>query len=69
MTALWVTHRLEELAYADAASFMDDGRVQVLALDGSYCVMTLEPPGECWVMVSLSAAPGSLWQCDVLGAK
>ncbi|KAK9832702.1 hypothetical protein WJX81_001789 [Elliptochloris bilobata] len=29
VTALWVTHRLEELAYADAASFMDGGRVQV----------------------------------------
>ncbi len=29
VTALWVTHRLEELAFADAASFMDNGRVQV----------------------------------------
>ncbi len=29
VTALWVTHRLEELAFADAASFMDDGRIQV----------------------------------------
>ena len=28
VTALWVTHRLEELAFADAASFMDNGRVQ-----------------------------------------
>ncbi len=29
MTALWVTHRLEELAFADTASFMDNGRMQV----------------------------------------
>jgi len=29
VTALWVTHRLEELAFADTASFMDNGRMQV----------------------------------------
>ncbi|MEW5309831.1 MAG: hypothetical protein WDW38_001684 [Sanguina aurantia] len=27
VTALWVTHRFEELEYADAASYMDNGRV------------------------------------------
>lgn len=27
ITAVWVTHRLEELAYADAVSYMEDGRV------------------------------------------
>ncbi|WIA33020.1 hypothetical protein OEZ86_006177 [Tetradesmus obliquus] len=27
VTAVWVTHRFEELAYADAASYMEDGRV------------------------------------------
>jgi len=27
ITALWVTHRLEELAYADAVSYMEGGRV------------------------------------------
>lgn len=26
-TALWVTHRLEELEYADGAVYMEDGRV------------------------------------------
>lgn len=26
-TALWVTHRLEELEYADGAAYMEDGRV------------------------------------------
>ena len=29
VTALWVTHRLEELREADAATFMDNGSVQV----------------------------------------
>ncbi|KAK9793737.1 hypothetical protein WJX73_006441 [Symbiochloris irregularis] len=29
VTALWVTHRFEELTRADAASFMDGGRVQM----------------------------------------
>ena len=29
VTALCVTHRLEELRYADSASFMDGGRIQV----------------------------------------
>lgn len=29
VTALWVTHRLEELQWADAASFIDEGRVEV----------------------------------------
>mmetsp|Transcript_23083 Transcript_23083/g.59170 ORF Transcript_23083/g.59170 Transcript_23083/m.59170 type:complete len:262 (+) Transcript_23083:158-943(+) len=29
VTALWVTHRLEELRYADAASYMQDGVVKV----------------------------------------
>ncbi len=27
VTALWVTHRLEELPEADSASYMEDGRV------------------------------------------
>lgn len=27
ITALWVTHRLEELEYADAAIYLEDGRV------------------------------------------
>lgn len=27
VTALWVTHRLEELKYADGAIYMEDGRV------------------------------------------
>lgn len=26
-TALWVTHRLEELEFADGAIYMEDGRV------------------------------------------
>ena len=26
-TALWVTHRLEELEYADGTVYMEDGRV------------------------------------------
>lgn len=29
ITALWVTHRLEELEYADGAVYMEDGRVVV----------------------------------------
>lgn len=29
VTALWVTHRLEELKWADAASFMDNGQVHI----------------------------------------
>ena len=29
VTALWVTHRMEELCSADAATFMDNGRVQM----------------------------------------
>jgi len=29
VTALWVTHRLEELRYADTASYMQDGVVKV----------------------------------------
>ncbi|KAH6789340.1 ABC transporter family protein [Perilla frutescens var. frutescens] len=33
-TALWVTHRLEELEYADGAAYMEDGRV-VLQGDAS----------------------------------
>ena len=28
VTALWVTHRLEELAWADGVSYMDGGRIQ-----------------------------------------
>lgn len=32
VTAMWVTHRFEELEYADAASYMEDGR---LAFTGS----------------------------------
>lgn len=27
VTALWVTHRLEELEFADGAVYMEDGRV------------------------------------------
>lgn len=27
VAALWVTHRLEELKYADGASYMEDGRI------------------------------------------
>lgn len=27
VTALWVTHRLEELEYADGAIYMEDGEV------------------------------------------
>ena len=27
VTAIWVTHRLEELKWADAASFIDEGQV------------------------------------------
>lgn len=27
VTVLWVTHRLEELDYADGAVYMEDGRV------------------------------------------
>lgn len=27
VTALWVTHRLEELEHADGAVYMEDGRV------------------------------------------
>jgi len=29
VTALWVTHRLEELRYCDSASYMKDGKIQV----------------------------------------
>lgn len=28
VTALWVTHRLEELEWADSVSYMDQGRIQ-----------------------------------------
>lgn len=28
VTALWVTHRLEELEWADSVSYMDRGRIQ-----------------------------------------
>ena len=28
VTALWVTHRLEELEWADKVSYMDNGRIQ-----------------------------------------
>jgi len=27
VTAIWVTHRFEELEFADTASYMQDGRV------------------------------------------
>lgn len=27
VTAVWVTHRFEELEYADAATYMDDGKL------------------------------------------
>lgn len=29
VTALWVTHRLEELKWADAASFIEEGQVKI----------------------------------------
>lgn len=29
VTAVWVTHRLEELEWADSASFMDGGKIRV----------------------------------------
>ncbi|CAG9460380.1 unnamed protein product [Pedinophyceae sp. YPF-701] len=29
VTAVWVTHRLEELTYADSATYMDEGRIVV----------------------------------------
>lgn len=29
VTAVWVTHRLEELGWADGASFMDEGQLKV----------------------------------------
>lgn len=29
VAALWVTHRLEELKYADGAIYMDDGRIMI----------------------------------------
>lgn len=28
VTALWVTHRLEEIGWADSVSYMDEGRIQ-----------------------------------------
>lgn len=34
VTALWVTHRLEELEYADGALYMEDGKI-VMQGDGS----------------------------------
>lgn len=33
VTALWVTHRLEELKYADGAFYMEDGKI-VMQGDG-----------------------------------
>lgn len=33
VTALWVTHRLEELEYADGAFYMEDGKI-VMQGDG-----------------------------------
>lgn len=33
VTALWVTHRLEEVEYADGAIYMEDGRI-VMSGDG-----------------------------------
>ncbi len=33
ITAVWVTHRLEELTYADAVSYMEEGRV-IWTVDG-----------------------------------
>lgn len=29
VAALWVTHRLEELKYADGAIYMDEGRIMI----------------------------------------
>ncbi|CAA0827594.1 ABC transporter I family member 10-chloroplastic [Striga hermonthica] len=40
-TALWVTHRLEELEYADGAVYMDDGKV-VLQGDASTILKFVE---------------------------
>lgn len=30
VTALWVTHRLEEVEYADGAVYMEDGKVVMI---------------------------------------
>lgn len=37
VTALWVTHRLEELEFADGAIYMEDGRV--IMLDNASTIM------------------------------
>ncbi|GKE42783.1 ABC transporter I family member 10, chloroplastic [Tanacetum coccineum] len=41
VTALWVTHRLEELEYADGAVYMEDGRV-VMHGDASTIMDSIE---------------------------
>ena len=41
VTALWVTHRLEELEYADGAVYMEDGRV-VMQGDASTIMGSIE---------------------------
>ena len=30
MTCVWITHRLEELEYADAAALLDDGKLHTV---------------------------------------
>lgn len=37
VTALWVTHRLEELEYADGAVYMEDGKVVQVGNPSSIC--------------------------------
>lgn len=41
VTALWVTHRLEELEYADGAIYMEDGRV-IMCGDASRIMDSIE---------------------------
>ena len=41
VTALWVTHRLEELEYADGALYMENGKV-VKQGDGSSIMKFIE---------------------------
>lgn len=41
VTALWVTHRLEELVYADGAVYMEDGKV-VMHGDASSIMGSIE---------------------------
>ncbi|CAH9076671.1 unnamed protein product [Cuscuta europaea] len=41
LTALWVTHRLEELEYADGAVYMEDGRI-IMQSDASNVLKFIE---------------------------